>query len=65
MGGEGVALMASASRGAMMFLGVNAHDGPPKFVHHPEFDIDENALPVGAAVLAQTALRFVRGEFAS
>jgi len=33
-----------------------------KFVHHPEFDIDEEALPIGSAILAQTALRFVRGE---
>jgi len=63
MGGEDFAYMARASRGAMMFLGVKSPDGPPKFVHHPEFDIDENALPIGAAVLAQTALRFVRGEF--
>jgi len=31
-------------------------------VHHPKFDIDEDALPIGAAILAQTALRFVRGE---
>ena len=54
--------MAQASRGAMMFLGAKAPDGPPKQFHHPEFDIDEEALPIGAAVLAQTALRFVRGE---
>lgn len=64
MGGEDFAFMTRASRGAMMFLGVKSPDGPPKYVHHPEFDIDENALPVGAAIMAQTALRFVRGEFA-
>ncbi|MCB0175276.1 MAG: amidohydrolase [Anaerolineae bacterium] len=62
MGGEDFAFMAQASRGAMMFLGAKAPDGPPKQFHHPEFDIDEEALPIGAAVLAQTALRFVRGE---
>jgi hypothetical protein len=33
-------------------------------VHHPQFDIDEAALPIGAALLAQTALRYVRGELA-
>jgi hypothetical protein len=32
----------------------------PSFI--PEFDIDERALPIGAALLAQTALKFVRGE---
>ena len=62
MGGEDFAYMAQASRGAMLFLGVKAPDGPPKYVHHPEFDIDEAAMPIGSALLAQTALRFVRGE---
>jgi amidohydrolase len=62
MGGEDFAFMTQASRGAMLFLGVQAPGGPPKFVHHPEFDIDEEALPIGSAILAETALRFVRGE---
>ncbi|MCB0193965.1 MAG: amidohydrolase [Anaerolineae bacterium] len=62
MGGEDFAFMVQESRGAMMFLGAKAPDGPPKQFHHPEFDIDEEALPIGAAVLAATALRFVRGE---
>jgi amidohydrolase len=62
MGGEDFSYMARASRGAMVVLGVRAPNGPDKYLHHPEFDIDEDALPIGAAVLAQTALRFVRGE---
>lgn len=62
MGGEDFAFMTQTSRGAMFFLGVKALDGPPKFVHHPQFDIDEEALPIGSAILAQTALRFVREE---
>jgi amidohydrolase len=64
MGGEDFSYMARASRGAMLNLGVRAPGGPDKYLHHPEFDIDEDALPVGAAILAQTALRFVRGELA-
>jgi hypothetical protein len=28
----------------------------------PVFDIDERALPVGAAILAETARRFLAGE---
>lgn len=63
MGYEDFAYMAQASRGAMIFLGTKAPDGPPRSAHHPEFDIDEAAMPLGAAVLAQTALRYVRGEF--
>ena len=62
MGGEDFAFMSRASRGAMLFLGTKEPDGLPKSVHHPEFDIDEEALPIGSAVLAETALRFVRGE---
>ncbi len=63
MYGEDFAFMAQASPGAMISLGTKVPNGPPRSAHHPEFDIDENAMPLGAAILAQTALRFVRGEF--
>ena len=62
MAGEDFAYMAQASRGAMMSIGVKPPEGPPRFVHHPEFDIDENCLPIGAAIMAETALRYVRGQ---
>jgi amidohydrolase len=62
MGGEDFGYMSQASRGVMMFLGVKRPGGEPKYLHHPEFDLDEEALPIGASILAQTALRFVRGE---
>ncbi len=29
-------------------------------IHTPDFDLDERSLPVGAAVLAETALRFLK-----
>jgi hypothetical protein len=29
---------------------------------NPLFDIDENALPIGAAILAETTRRFLKGE---
>jgi len=62
MGGEDFGFMSRASQGMMMLLGTKKPDGPIKYFHHPEFDIDENALPIGAAILAETALRFVRGN---
>ncbi|NJN94205.1 MAG: amidohydrolase [Anaerolineales bacterium] len=34
----------------------------PGGLHEATFNLDENALPIGAAMLAETALRFVRGE---
>jgi amidohydrolase len=63
MGGEDFAFMAQASKGAMMNLGVKEPQGEPRYVHHPQVDLDEEALPIGAAMLAETALRFVRGEY--
>lgn len=65
MGGEDFSYMTKIARGAMLFLGTKEPNGPGKFLHHPEFDIDEEAMPIGAALMAQTALRFVRGEFDS
>jgi amidohydrolase len=64
MGFEDFAYMTQAAPGAMFNLGTKVPNGPPRFAHHPEFDIDESAMPIGAAVLAQTALRFIRGELA-
>ncbi len=43
--------------GAMFVLGT----GSEQFhclLHNPDFDLDERALPVGAALLAESALRF-------
>ncbi len=63
MGAEDFGYMSRASRGAMLILGVREPGGPDRFLHHPAFDIDERAMPLGSALLAETALRFVRGEF--
>ncbi len=62
MGAEDFAYMTRLAPGAMFSLGVKPADSPLRFLHAPNFDLDENALPMGAAILAETALRFVRGE---
>jgi amidohydrolase len=62
MGAEDFAYMAELAPGAMFRLGVKAPDGPPRYVHTPDFDIDENALPIGAAMLAETALRLLKRQ---
>lgn len=63
MGAEDFAYMAQKAPGAMFFLG--AEIGDQKRPHHsPIFDIDEHALPVGAAVLAETACRLLREKAA-
>jgi amidohydrolase len=44
----------------MFTLGVNIEGRPLYELHHPKFDLDERALPIGTAVLVETALRFLK-----
>jgi amidohydrolase len=61
MGGEDFAYMAQKAPGAMFMLGAKVPNGG---AHHTElFDIDEATLPLGTAVLAETARRFVLGQY--
>ncbi len=62
MGGEDFAYMARQTKGAMFLLGGGLGDGVVRGHHTSIFDIDERALPLGAAILAETARRFVCGE---
>jgi amidohydrolase len=62
MGAEDFAYMTELVPGAMFNLG--AAIGDKERAHHtPVFDIDERALPIGAAILAETTRRFLTGEF--
>lgn len=65
MGAEDFAYMTQQARGAMFMLGAALPDGKVRPHHTPEFDIDEQCLPIGAAVLAETARRFVLGALDS
>jgi amidohydrolase len=62
MGAEDFAYMARKAPGAMFMLGAALSDGVVRNHHTPVFDIDESVLPLGAAILAETARRFVTGE---
>jgi amidohydrolase len=62
MGAEDFAYMTEAKRGAMFMLGAATPDGIARNHHTDTFDIDESVLPIGAAVLAETAHRFVTGQ---
>ena len=59
MGAEDFSYMTAACPGAMFNLGVRQPGQPSRFLHNPQFDIDENALPIGAAILAESALRLL------
>jgi metal-dependent amidase/aminoacylase/carboxypeptidase family protein len=43
-----------------MYMGVKIEGREVYELHHPKFDLDERALPVGTAVLAETAIRFLK-----
>jgi amidohydrolase len=62
LGAEDFSYMCQQAPGAMLMLGAAIDDGVVRGHHTPIFDIDERCLPVGSAILAETALRFLKGE---
>jgi amidohydrolase len=45
--------------GAMYTLGTMIEGREIYELHHPKFDIDERAMPIGTAVLVETTIRFL------
>ncbi|MCL7455266.1 MAG: M20 family metallopeptidase, partial [Anaerolineae bacterium] len=60
MGGEDFSYFAREAPGTFFLLGGRTPGAPPRLHHHPEFDIDERCLPLGAALLAEIALAYLR-----
>lgn len=61
MGAEDFGFFSAQAPGAMFKLGCKI-EGDERNHHHPSFDVDEECLPIGTAVLAEAALRLLRGE---
>lgn len=61
MGAEDFSFMARAKPAAFFNLGAKK-DTLDRPHHNPIFDIDESALPIGAAMLAATAQRFLNSK---
>ena len=59
MGAEDFSYMSQLVPGAMFWLGVKIDD-TPRPAHSPIFDISEDALPIGAALLAEVACRLLK-----
>ncbi|MFD1362096.1 M20 metallopeptidase family protein [Lentibacillus salinarum] len=59
LGGEDFAHMTRAVPGAMFFLGCAVGDDKTRDLHTPYFDIDEQVLPIGVSILAETARRLL------
>jgi amidohydrolase len=60
MGAEDFGAFLEHAPGAMFTLGTRIEDGFERPLHHPRFDVDERALPIGTAILVETALRFLK-----
>ncbi|MCM2675649.1 M20 metallopeptidase family protein [Alkalicoccobacillus plakortidis] len=62
MGGEDFAYMTKKAAGTMFFLGCALPDGLVRDLHTPNFDINEDCLAIGAAILAEFAIQYVQKE---
>jgi amidohydrolase len=56
MGAEDFGAFSELAPGAMFSLGCLV-EGDKRKLHSPRFDLDEGCLPIGVAILAETALR--------
>ena len=59
MGAEDFGSFSDLAPGAMFRLGCELEDDR-RLAHNPNFDVNEDCLPIGAAILAEAALRFLR-----
>ena len=59
LGAEDFASYTQIVPGAMFTLGTLI-ENDPRYLHHPRLDLDERAFPIGTAILAETALRYLR-----
>jgi amidohydrolase len=59
LGAEDFGEFLKHAPGAMFTLGVQKKGHENYLLHHPRFDLDERALPIGTAMLVETAKRFL------
>jgi amidohydrolase len=59
MTGEDFGFLTRHAPGCFMRLGGGFPGEPPRNLHDPHFDVDERALPIGAAILAEVAQRYL------
>jgi amidohydrolase len=59
LGAEDFGEFMKQAPGAMFTLGVQKQGHENFLLHHPKFDLDERALPIGTAMLVATAKRFL------
>src|SRR5690242_14332592 len=62
LGAEDFGEFLKHAPGAMFTLGTQKQGHENYLLHHPKFDLDERALPIGTAMLVATAKRFLEQE---
>jgi amidohydrolase len=62
MGAEDFSFYLSQVPGCFFRLGTGSPDTERRVGHNPRFDVDERALPIGAAMLAAIARRYLEGN---
>ncbi|MEW6240604.1 MAG: M20 family metallopeptidase [Chloroflexota bacterium] len=62
MGAEDFGAFLEHASGAMFTLGTGGRPETEFPPHNPRFDIDERALPIGAAMLVESALRLLKEQ---
>jgi amidohydrolase len=60
LGAEDFGSFMEHAPGAMFMLGVEKKGHEGYSLHHPKFDLDESALPIGTAMLVETALKLLK-----
>lgn len=60
---EDMSIFLNAIGGCFFFLGSGPADEVKRYGHHhPKFDIDEDVLPLAAAILAHAAIKFLENQ---
>lgn len=62
LGAEDFGEFLKHAPGAMFTLGTQKAGHEEYLLHHPKFDLDERALPIGTAMLVETAKRFLNKD---
>jgi len=62
MGAEDFSEFLNLAPGAMFYLGTQKAGHEDYKLHHPKFDLDERALPIGTAMLVETTKRFLQNN---
>lgn len=60
LGAEDFGEFLKHAPGAMFTLGTQKEGHEDYLLHHPKFDLDERALPIGTAMLVETTKRFLK-----